>query len=50
VANVRGYVNVNANANANASAGALTVPPRYVAESAMGEGFAEIASEILRKR
>jgi hydroxymethylpyrimidine pyrophosphatase-like HAD family hydrolase len=39
-----------ANVRAHVSTGALTVPPRYVAGSAMGEGFAEIASEILRKR
>jgi hypothetical protein len=37
-------------ANVRASVGALTVPPRYVAAGAMGEGFAEIASEILRSR
>jgi len=26
------------------------MPPRFVAAAAMGEGFAEIAAEILRKR
>jgi HAD superfamily hydrolase (TIGR01484 family) len=36
VANVRDHV------------GALSVPPRYVAPSAMGEGFVEIARAILR--
>jgi hypothetical protein len=28
----------------------LSVPPRYVADRAMGDGFADIAAEILRKR
>ncbi|MGD0675875.1 MAG: hypothetical protein ABSC94_10680 [Polyangiaceae bacterium] len=37
-------------ANVKASLRRLTVPPRYVAGSAMGDGFAEIAAEILRKR
>jgi HAD superfamily hydrolase (TIGR01484 family) len=37
-------------ANVRASLARLSVPPRYVAGKAMGEGFAEIAGEILRKR
>lgn len=37
-------------ANVRASVGRFSVPPRYVAPSAMGAGFAEIAAEILRKR
>jgi HAD superfamily hydrolase (TIGR01484 family) len=37
-------------ANVRASVPWLSAPPRYVAGSAMGDGFAEIASEILRKR
>jgi HAD superfamily hydrolase (TIGR01484 family) len=37
-------------ANVRASLGALSVPPRYVAASSMGDGFAEIAAEILRRR
>jgi HAD superfamily hydrolase (TIGR01484 family) len=37
-------------ANVRASLARLSVPPRYVAARAMGDGFAEIAAEILRKR
>jgi hydroxymethylpyrimidine pyrophosphatase-like HAD family hydrolase len=37
-------------ANVRASLDRLSVPPRYVASRAMGDGFAEIAAEILRKR
>ncbi|MGH7271399.1 MAG: HAD hydrolase family protein, partial [Polyangiaceae bacterium] len=37
-------------ANVRASLGSLTVPPRYVAERSMGEGFAEIVAAILSKR
>jgi HAD superfamily hydrolase (TIGR01484 family) len=37
-------------ANVRASLGRLTLPPRYVAARAMGEGFADVALEILRKR
>jgi HAD superfamily hydrolase (TIGR01484 family) len=37
-------------ANVRAHLGALTVPPRYVSARFMGEGFAEIAQEILNKR
>ncbi len=37
-------------ANVRASLHRLTLPPRYVARGAMGDGFAEIAAEILRKR
>jgi HAD superfamily hydrolase (TIGR01484 family) len=37
-------------ANVRARAGRLPVPPRYVAERARGEGFAEIAAAILRAR
>jgi HAD superfamily hydrolase (TIGR01484 family) len=37
-------------ANVRASLHRLTVPPRYVAQRPMGEGFAEIAAEILRGR
>jgi len=37
-------------ANVRAAVRHLTVPPRYVADRSMGEGFAEIAAEILRKR
>jgi HAD superfamily hydrolase (TIGR01484 family) len=36
--------------NVRASLPRLSLTPRYVAERAMGEGFAEIAAEILRKR
>jgi HAD superfamily hydrolase (TIGR01484 family) len=37
-------------ANVRASLSRLTLPPRYVATLPMGEGFAEIATDILRKR
>ncbi|MCL2447539.1 MAG: HAD hydrolase family protein [Polyangiaceae bacterium] len=37
-------------ANVRASIGRLSVPPRYVAGGAMGEGFAEIARVLLAKR
>jgi hypothetical protein len=37
-------------ANVSASVARLSVPPRFVAARAMGDGFADIASEILRKR
>ncbi len=37
-------------ANVRAHAARLSVPPRYVALRPMGEGFAEIAREILHKR
>jgi hypothetical protein len=37
-------------ANIRASLGRLSVTPRYVASRAMGDGFAEIAREILGKR
>lgn len=37
-------------ANVQSSVARLSVPPRYVARRAMGEGFAELASEILAKR
>lgn len=37
-------------ANVRASLPRLVVPPRYVATLPMGQGFAEIAAEILRKR
>jgi HAD superfamily hydrolase (TIGR01484 family) len=37
-------------ANVRSSLGRFAVTPRYVASSAMGEGFAEIAKEVLRKR
>ncbi len=37
-------------ANVRASLSRFTVPPRYVAVRPMGEGFAEIAAEIGRKR
>jgi HAD superfamily hydrolase (TIGR01484 family) len=37
-------------ANVRAHLGGLTVPPRYVSRQPMGEGFAEIAHEILSKR
>lgn len=37
-------------ANVRAHLGGLTVPPRYVSARPMGEGFAEIAQEILKKR
>jgi len=35
-------------ANVRASLGRLSVPPRYVAQGEMGEGFAEIAEAIVR--
>jgi HAD superfamily hydrolase (TIGR01484 family) len=37
-------------ANVRAAASRLSVPPRYVADRPMGEGFAEVAREILHKR
>ena len=37
-------------ANVRDAVSRLSVPPRYVADRAMGEGFADIAAEILRKR
>ena len=37
-------------ANVRAALPRLSVPPRYVASRPMGEGFAEVAAEILRKR
>jgi len=37
-------------ANVRAAASRLSVPPRYIAGRPMGEGFAEVAAEILRKR
>jgi HAD superfamily hydrolase (TIGR01484 family) len=37
-------------ANVRASVGRMSVPPRFVAGATMGEGFAEIAGEVLRKR
>jgi HAD superfamily hydrolase (TIGR01484 family) len=37
-------------ANVRAALPLLSVPPRYVAQLPMGEGFVEIANEILRKR
>jgi HAD superfamily hydrolase (TIGR01484 family) len=37
-------------ANVRASVGRFSVTPKYVAAQAMGEGFAEIAAEILAKR
>jgi len=37
-------------ANVRGSLSRLSVPPRYVARSAMGQGFAEIAAEIVAKR
>jgi len=37
-------------ANVRASLGRLSVPPRFVAGAAMGQGFAEVAAELLRKR
>jgi hydroxymethylpyrimidine pyrophosphatase-like HAD family hydrolase len=37
-------------ANVVQSIGKLSVPPRYVAPRPMGEGFADVAAEILRKR
>jgi HAD superfamily hydrolase (TIGR01484 family) len=37
-------------ANVRACVRRLSVPPRYVADAAMGEGFAEIAGHLLAKR
>jgi HAD superfamily hydrolase (TIGR01484 family) len=37
-------------ANVRASLGRMSVPPRFVADAEMGEGFAQIAAELLRKR
>jgi hydroxymethylpyrimidine pyrophosphatase-like HAD family hydrolase len=37
-------------ANVRSSIARLSVPPRYVAAREMGEGFAEVAQAILRKR
>ncbi len=37
-------------ANVRSSVGRLSVTPRYIAAGAMGQGFAEVATEILRKR
>ncbi len=37
-------------ANVHAALSRLSIPPRYVAPGPMGAGFAEIATEILRKR
>jgi hydroxymethylpyrimidine pyrophosphatase-like HAD family hydrolase len=37
-------------ANVRSSVSRLSVPPRYVAARGLGEGFAEVASELLRKR
>ncbi len=37
-------------ANVRASLSRLTLAPRYVASLPMGDGFAEIAAEVLRKR
>jgi HAD superfamily hydrolase (TIGR01484 family) len=37
-------------ANVRSSLGRLAIPPRYVASLPMGEGFAEIVREVLRKR
>jgi hypothetical protein len=37
-------------ANVRASVPRLSVPPRYVAARSMGDGFADVASEILAKR
>jgi HAD superfamily hydrolase (TIGR01484 family) len=37
-------------ANVRASLARLSVPPRFVADAEMGEGFAQVASELLRKR
>ncbi len=37
-------------ANVRSSVQRLSVPPRYVAAAAMGEGFAEVATQILDKR
>ena len=37
-------------ANVRAVVARLSVPPRYVADRPMGEGFADVAAEVLRKR
>jgi len=37
-------------ANVRAAVSGLSVPPRYVADRPMGEGFADVAAEVLRKR
>ncbi len=37
-------------ANVRASVGRLSMPPRYVASQAMGDGFAEVAAAILARR
>jgi hydroxymethylpyrimidine pyrophosphatase-like HAD family hydrolase len=37
-------------ANVVASVGRLSVPPRYVADSPMGKGFAEIARALVHTR
>ena len=37
-------------ANVRSAVDRLSLPPRYVASRPMGEGFAEIAEELLRKR
>jgi len=37
-------------ANVRSSVPRLSVPPRYIASRSMGEGFAEVAMEILAKR
>ena len=37
-------------ANVRDAVARLSLPPRYVASRPMGEGFAEVAAEILRKR
>jgi hydroxymethylpyrimidine pyrophosphatase-like HAD family hydrolase len=37
-------------ANIRSRLGRLSVPPRYIATRSMGEGFAEVASQILEKR
>jgi hypothetical protein len=37
-------------ANIRAVLPSLSIPPRYVAARPMGDGFSEIAEEILRKR
>jgi hydroxymethylpyrimidine pyrophosphatase-like HAD family hydrolase len=37
-------------ANVRAVVSRLSVPPRYVADRPMGEGFADVAAEVLRQR
>ena len=37
-------------ANVRAAAGSLSRPPRFVAPRPMGDGFTDVAAEILRKR